>query len=521
MDTDYLKAVAEHLNQAVSYFDADLNLVFCNKKYLELLGFPAEFGRSGTPAAAFFQYNAERGEYGPGAVEDLVSTRINLARQNVPHSLERERPDGTVLLIQGNPTPDGGFVTTYSDITELRRSESEARRLQAIAEDRLTEIEAFNRKLAGQEALLRRLAKNLPGAIFKHTRTPDGWIKVDYISPGCLGIWELSSEALMKDASPLRQMVHADDLDDLRRSISHAVETLTPWHHQWRIITPSGCEKWLFGTGQPEPDELGGTVWYSLVLDITQEITAAETMRLALEQAELANRSKDMFLAQMSHELRTPLNAIIGFSDLMRSQALDAVSPSKYAEYAESIFSSANHLGSLIEDILNVSVPDPEIDSRTEGPIAIDDLVGFAFDTLSGASFVVDQRVTFERIRSGHRIHGPKTELRQLLLNVIGNAAKFSPRGGVVTVDLTECEDRLAVIVQDQGPGIAPDQLDRLGEPFFRGVQNPLIAKPGLGLGLYISKQIIERVGGKLSIDSRVGHGTRVTLLFPKEAMVA
>ena len=108
-----LQAAVEHINQALSLFDQDLNLVVCNRQYLKLLDFPDAMGEPGTPLADFFRYNAERGEYGPGAVEDLVSERLALARKFEPHAFERERPDGTILLVEGNPIAGGGFITAW------------------------------------------------------------------------------------------------------------------------------------------------------------------------------------------------------------------------------------------------------------------------------------------------------------------------------------------------------------------------------------------------------------------------
>jgi PAS domain S-box-containing protein len=115
------EAVLSHVNQGISCFDAELKLQICNQRYLDLLNFPKELGRPGTPFEAFIRYNAERGEYGPGDVEEQVRVRVDAARKRQPHRFERTRPDGTTLEIIGNPLDDGGFVTTYADVTERTR----------------------------------------------------------------------------------------------------------------------------------------------------------------------------------------------------------------------------------------------------------------------------------------------------------------------------------------------------------------------------------------------------------------
>ncbi|MBV6407516.1 MAG: Adaptive-response sensory-kinase SasA [Rhodocyclaceae bacterium] len=119
---DLLHAVFDHINQGISVVGGELRLLGCNRRFLELLGFPGEYGAEGTPFETFVRYNAQRGEYGPGELETLVRERMDLARRFLPHRFKRTRPDGTVLEIIGTPLPGGGMVTTYSDITEQERA---------------------------------------------------------------------------------------------------------------------------------------------------------------------------------------------------------------------------------------------------------------------------------------------------------------------------------------------------------------------------------------------------------------
>ncbi|UUX49707.1 PAS-domain containing protein [Nisaea acidiphila] len=150
-EQDVLSSVIENVTQGLSYFDKDLNLVTCNRRYLELLGFPAWMGTPGTPMSAFFRHNAERGEYGSGEIDDLVQERVELARRAEAHSFERTRPDGTVLRIRGIPVAGGGFVTTYDDITELRSSQKALERTNETLDDLIWERTA---KLQARETEL-------------------------------------------------------------------------------------------------------------------------------------------------------------------------------------------------------------------------------------------------------------------------------------------------------------------------------------------------------------------------------
>ncbi|MCP5227784.1 PAS-domain containing protein [Accumulibacter sp.] len=125
----------EYLAQGFSIFDRELRLVTCNRRFLDLLGFPEALGTIGRPLADFFRFNAERGDYGPGSIDELVGERVALASKAEPHCFERVRPNGTVLEVRGTPLPDGGFVTTYSDITERKSWEESLQAAKQKAEE--------------------------------------------------------------------------------------------------------------------------------------------------------------------------------------------------------------------------------------------------------------------------------------------------------------------------------------------------------------------------------------------------
>ncbi|WP_420405383.1 PAS-domain containing protein [Nisaea sp.] len=163
-EQDVLSSVMENVSQGLSYFDEELKLVVCNRRYLELLGFPLWMGTPGTPLSTFFRHNAERGEYGPGEIEDLVRERLDLARRAEAHCFERERPDGTVLRISGVPVR-GGFVTTYDDITELRKSQKELEetneRLDELVWERTEELHTREKELSAKTTALETILESV------------------------------------------------------------------------------------------------------------------------------------------------------------------------------------------------------------------------------------------------------------------------------------------------------------------------------------------------------------------------
>jgi signal transduction histidine kinase len=143
-----LRDAVGNISQGISMIDADLNLVVCNPRFLELLGFPDALGAPGTPFEAYMRYNAERGEYGPGDVEDLIESRIAQARRFEAHRFERERSDGCIIEVVGKPLPNGGFITTYTDITERKRHEIELQEFNTTLEVKIAErTEALQKAL--------------------------------------------------------------------------------------------------------------------------------------------------------------------------------------------------------------------------------------------------------------------------------------------------------------------------------------------------------------------------------------
>jgi two-component system cell cycle sensor histidine kinase PleC len=241
---------------------------------------------------------------------------------------------------------------------------------------------------------------------------------------------------------------------------------------------------------------------------------ASDELRL---QAEAASKAKSDFLAVMSHELRTPLNAIMGFSEVMQHRMFGPIGAEKYASYVNDIHQTAQHLLSIITDILDLSKADI-------GKLALheEDVDLFA---------IVDQSLRLMREKAAE--HGLRLALRaaahtspilrvdarlvrQVFLNLLGNAVKFTPAGGLVSVSIeTDARGAWCIHFSDTGIGIAPADLPRIVEPFVQ-VESALSRKHGgTGLGLPLVKKIIELHGGALAINSTLGAGTTVTVLFP------
>src|SRR3984957_10735187 len=240
---------------------------------------------------------------------------------------------------------------------------------------------------------------------------------------------------------------------------------------------------------------------------------AAEKVR-----AEAANRAKSEFLANMSHELRTPLNAINGFSEMMVGEMFGPLGDPRYASYAQDILSSGQHLLALINDILDMSkIEAGKMNLRFE-PVRLDELAEDAVRLIKNRAETAGLGVVIEAPNLPD-VEGDYRALKQVLLNLLSNAVKFTPRGGRITLKAESRHDsmgdRVKISVRDTGIGIAPHDLARLARPFEQIESQQSKTQQGTGLGLALSKSLIEMHGGMLEIESQPGVGTTVSFLLP------
>ena len=289
-------------------------------------------------------------------------------------------------------------------------------------------------------------------------------------------------------------------------------------------------------TGESFPCEIntcvrehdGRMIFVASIRDMTDQKIAEENLRTineelrvksieansARDEAEKASKEKSNFMANMSHELRTPLNAILGFSETMTLEIFGPM-PESYREYAGHVHASASHLTKMIEDLLDLSRIEAGKVELKEEEFSVCETLEEAVQIVSSAQsrpacdFILPKYIVEARIFADQRI------FRQVLINLIGNAAKFSDRGQRIAVNCARIDGALHLTIQDRGIGIEPDEIDRLFNPYERSKSMITRKSAGTGLGLPISRSLIQRHDGDLTLTSETGVGTKVTILMP------
>jgi cell cycle sensor histidine kinase DivJ len=246
------------------------------------------------------------------------------------------------------------------------------------------------------------------------------------------------------------------------------------------------------------------------VAELRAKLLEAQAAR---DIAESDAKAKIRFLANMSHELRTPLNAIMGFSDIMRARLFGEL-PGKYAEYAELIHESGVHLLDLINDVLDMSKIEAEKYDLALEIFDVREPVNAALRIMRAQADDVNVHLRAVLPPAALDVDADRRAIKQILLNLISNALKYTPAGGTVTVTVHAVDEALEIVVSDTGVGIAPEDLERLGRPFEQAGDSERRAR-GTGLGLSLVAAFARLHGGQMAVESQLGEGAAFTVRMP------
>jgi PAS domain S-box-containing protein len=431
-------------------------------------------------------------------MRSLIYHKIQMGEVIDKVEMQLRRPDGTLfwtlysaraIVHDGQDVVIGGFF----DITARKHTEEELRKSE----------EKFR--------LLADYANDLINIC-----SLEG--KYIYVSPSIERLLGYRADEVIN--REISEFIHPDDLDQIVASnIEHFTNNSTYVTYMYRIRHKSGHWEWMEASASIMRDERSGKPLQLSAVSrlITERVLHEQELTQAREQAEKADRAKSDFLAHMSHEIRTPLNAVIGFAEVMRDQLFGPLGSPRYLEYTTDIYNSGTHLLALINDVLDISRVEAGNFALQEDRVELDTIIQ---TTLR----LIKDRCEAKRILLTSRLHDApdlwcdRRVMVQVMLNLIGNAVKFTPERGRITIESQlNSEGCLEISVTDTGIGIAPDDIPVVMKPFgqARTSSQTAAAEPGTGLGLPLSKSLVEKHEGYLILTSELGIGTRVTITMP------
>lgn len=373
--------------------------------------------------------------------------------------------------------------------------------------------------LDNEEERYRLLTRNISDVISRHGRNG----AVQFISPAAEALIGAPNSSLLEHG--LFDRVHVADRPAYLTALSEAARIGSERSVEFRLRRESvrgrpatGEFIWIEMRCRPieaAPNTESGSEVVAVMRDVTDRKRQEHAIDAARMEAERAGASKSRFLATMSHELRTPLNAIIGFSEMIVHEDELRIDAARRQEYAKLINESGQHLLSVVNGILDMSKMEsgsfeilPELFSPRESLVSCCNLMVLkaregGIDIVTRASADLPQ------------ITGDPRAFKQIVLNLVSNAIKFSERGGKVTVEASVEGSRLMLRVIDTGVGIGAEDLKRVGDPFFQAGKTYQRRHEGTGLGLSIVKSLVAMHGGDMTVDSKIDEGTTVAIALP------
>jgi PAS domain S-box-containing protein len=484
-----LEVALDNLSQGVLSIDAAGRTNTWNRRFLELLEIPASLMQTLPTLHTLTQFQVAQGHFGedlgrmePDGREGLNRYLAGDSRLLAPR-YQRVRRDGTVLDVQTHRADDGSVVRTYTDVTSGVRAQQ---------------------ALRSSEARFRTMADGAPALIWQSAA--DGtpiWFNQRWL--------QYTGRTMAAElACTWAQRLHPDDHERWCTTHGDAALRRVAYDIEFRLRRADGGYGWIADSGIPHAapgGEFDGYIGYGW--EITERKAAEVALIAAKEEAERANRAKSDFLSRMSHELRTPLNAVLGFGQLMQADATDPLSP-RQRDRVHDLLRGGRHLLSLINDVLDLA----RIEAGTlHLQLAPVDLAELARDSLQLVQPMAAERgITLGlQLAAGGpaQVLADATRLKQVLLNLLSNAIKYNHDGGSVQVALVAEPggDTVRLEVRDSGPGLSASQQERLFQAFER-LDADRSSVEGTGIGLALSKWLVDLMNGQIGVQSAPGEGS-------------
>ena len=501
-----LEVTLDNLSQGVLSVGADGRTNAFNRRFLDLVQVPLALMQTRPTLQELTAYQRAHDHFGDQLERLDAAGREGLRRflEGDPHSLapsyQRTRPDGVVLDVQTHAAADGSVVRTYTDVT-----------VNVMAQQALQQ----------SEARFRSMADAAPALIWQSDAVGNPtWFNQRWL--------QYTGRTLVQElALTWSHRMRVEDIERTRAVFDAAGRSGTPYQVEFCVRCSDGRLAWILDQGIPRFTADGrfeGFIAYGW--DITERKAAEIALIAAKVEAERANRAKSEFLSRMSHELRTPLNAVLGFGQLMGRDAADPLSLSQRTRLDE-LLRGGRHLLSLINDVLDLARIEAGTLHLALAPV---DLPALVDDCLRLVQASADERQIRIVAKSGpedaHRVLADPTRLKQVLLNLLANAIKYNHVGGLVEVAWQRESgssggggggggERVRIDVIDDGPGLSSHQQERLFQAFER-LEAARSSVEGAGIGLALSKWLVDLMQGQIGVVSTPGAGSRFWLTLQR-----
>ena len=480
-----LEATLDNMYQGLILVDKNERVAVCNRRAMQLLDLPESLMLSYPRLKDVIAFQADRGEFVD--VSDEMKARMHPRPTNeVQHTYERTRPNGTVIEVRTVPFANAGTIRTYKDVTQCKHLE---------------------RELSERERQFRLLAENATDII---ARLSFSGVLL-YVSPSCSSVLGYSPEEMI--GSTITDYLYPDDIEPSVAAFGEIVRgrPRVGVKIEYRIRHKDGHWLWFEANPTLVFDDNGAPLEFvDVVREITERKLIEEEAATARQQAENAATAQAQFLATMSHELRTPLNSIVGFADIVLDR-LDLAPEAR--RHIGLIQTASDSLLTVVNDILDFSRIEEGRMELTPVDFDLAKLIEDSVSIVRGAAIAkqLDLYVSIDK-RLPPRLIGDDHRLRQVLLNLLNNAIKFTREGHVTLSvrgsDQNAIGEELCFAVSDTGIGVPHDKLDSLFKRFSQVDGTTSREFGGSGLGLAISQRLVEAMGGKIAVESVSGQGS-------------
>jgi PAS domain S-box-containing protein len=481
----------ESIDLGFAIYDADNRLTLANSAMRDMLPGQEHLLVPGTR----FEDIVRAGALANGMpdVEGYVTQRLEMRRSVLTDKVVEIRP-GKWKIVSESKSQSGGTVSIWTDITQLKEQE------QALRETESRFSVAFH-----SSPLMMAIARLEDGGLVE---VNDKFVEMTGYS---------RSEALANNGTNVSFIEEGSNRSELRSKLMRGQEI----EDMEVVLQRKNGENFEALISGDIIDVSGEQRILMIGMDFSSHKKLENSLIMAKNEAEFANRSKSEFLANMSHELRTPLNAVIGFSEFLSNETFGPLGDPRYVEYVGDIKDSGTHLLNLINEILDVAKVEAGKMELRESEVDVDEMIVRSVRSVEGRA-----------LKSGLTIEGSaepglpflrcdETKFRQILINVLGNAVKFTDKGGSIVVegDLND-EGDMEIRVKDTGIGIAEEDMDSVFKVFGQAESSMDRRFEGAGLGLPLTKALVELHGGDFRLESKLGEGSTVYIIFPKDRLV-